>query len=54
MFQLMPEAIPMFDHFTPAAWLVRNPDVLAGESKPIEGTLAVAEHVFEKFNGLLD
>ena len=54
MFQLMPETIPMFDHFTPAAWLIRNPDALVGESKPIEDTLAVAEHVFEKFNGLLD
>ena len=54
MFQLMPDTIPMFDHFTPAAWLIRNPDVLAEESKPIEDTLAVAEHVFEKFNGLLD
>ena len=54
MFQLMPETIPIFDHFTPAAWLIRNPDVLTAESKPIEDTLAVAEHVFEKFNGLLD
>ena len=54
MFQLMPDTIPMFDHFTPAAWLIRNPDILAEESKPIEDTLAVAEHVFEKFNGLLD
>ena len=53
MFQLIPDTIPMFDHYTPAAWLIRNPDVLAGESKSIEGTLAVAEHVFEKFNGLL-
>ena len=53
IFQLMPDTIPMFDHFTPAAWLIRNPDVLAGESKPIKDTLAVAEHVFEKFNGLL-
>ena len=54
MFKLMPETIPTFDHFAPAAWLIRNLDVLAGESKPIEETLVVAEHVFEKFNGLLD
>ena len=53
MFQLMPDTIPMFDHYTPAAWLIRNPDVFAAESKPIEDTLAVAEHLFEKFNGLL-
>ena len=54
MFRLMPEAIPMFDHFTPAAWLIRNPEVLAGASRPVEDTLAVAEHLFEKFNDLLD
>ena len=54
MFQLMPDTFPLFDHFTPAAWLIRNPDVLAAESQPIEDTLAVAEYVFETFNGLLD
>ena len=54
MFQLMPLTIPMFDHFTPAAWLIRNLDALAAESKPIEETLSVAETVFETFNCLLD
>ena len=53
MFMLMPQTIPMFDHFTPAVWLIRNPDPLAGESKPIEATLSVAEQVFETFNRLL-
>lgn len=54
IFQLMPDTIPMFDHFTPAAWLIRNPDVLAGDSKPLEHTLNVAESVFKTFNDLLD
>ena len=54
MFRLMPEPIPIFDHFTPAAWLIRNPDTLAGDSEPIERTLSVAEQVFKTFNRLLD
>ena len=54
VFRLMPEKIPMFDHFTPAAWLIRNPDFLTARSKPIEDTLIVAERVFETFNSLLD
>ena len=54
MFKLMPQSIPMFDHFSPAAWLIRNPDPLAGESIPIEATLSVAEQMFETFNFLLD
>ena len=54
MFQLMPDTVPLFDHFTPAAWLIRNPDVLTGESTPVEQTLNVAENVFKTFNRLLD
>ena len=54
MFQLMEPPIPMFDHFTPSAWLIRNPDALAGERGPIEKTLSLAEQVFKTFNSLLD
>ena len=54
MFNVMPQTIPIFDHFTPAAWLIRNPDILTGESGLIEETLSVAEQVFETFNRLLD
>ena len=54
MFNVMPETIPVYDHYTPAAWLIRNPDMLTGESKGLEQTLSVAERVFETFNGLLD
>lgn len=53
MFKLLPEYIPMFDHYTPAAWLIRNPDVLSGESGALERTLSVAQRIFEKFNVLL-
>ena len=47
MFAIMPESIPEFDHFTPAAWLIRNPAMLTGESEAIRRTLAVAEQIFE-------
>ena len=53
MFNLMPETIPTFDHYTPAAWLIRNPDALSEESEQIEQTLSVAEDVFKTFNRLL-
>ena len=54
MFNVMPETIPVYDHYTPAAWLIRNPDFLESDLKAIERTLLVAERVFEAFNGLLD
>ena len=54
MFRLMPQTICTFDHFKPAAWLLRNPELLAKDSQPIEATLSVAEQVFKTFNRLLD
>lgn len=54
IFKLMPQSIPMFDHFNPAAWLIRNPELLAVNSRPVEATLLVAEKVFKTFNHLLD
>ena len=53
MFKVLPEDIPMFDHYTPAAWLIRHPDVLSAKSDALQRTLSVAEGVFETFNGLL-
>ena len=53
MFKLMPEPTPMFDHYTPAAWLIRNPDFLLHESEVLERTLSVAEKAFETYNRLL-
>ena len=54
MFNVMPQTIPVYDHYTPAAWLIRNPDTLMGDAEAIERSLSVAERVFEVFNGLLD
>ena len=50
----MPSDIPMFDHYTPASWLIRTPTILTEESDTVEQTLAVAERVFKTFNGLLE
>lgn len=52
-FRVMPDSIPMFDHFSPAAWLIRNPALLDGESAAIDRTLDLAEKVFAAFNTLL-
>ena len=52
-FRVMPETIPMFDHFRPAAWLIRNPMLLEKESAPIVRTLDRAEKIFETYNALL-
>ena len=54
MFNVMPESIPVFDHFTPAAWLIRNPAILTGESEAIQQALSVAERIFATLNGLLE
>lgn len=53
VFKTMPPEAPEFDHFAPADWLLRHPDVLSGESKEIQETLDRCEKVFSTMNGLL-
>jgi energy-coupling factor transporter ATP-binding protein EcfA2 len=50
-FNVMPEGIPVYDHFTPAAWLVRNVSVL--EDAGADASLDRAEALFKTFNQLL-
>jgi hypothetical protein len=52
-FKVMPEPSPTYDHFTPAAWLIRNPQALDGIATAIETTLGRAEKLFETLNGVL-
>jgi len=52
-FRVMPESVPMFDHFSPSAWLIRNPMILDGESAALARTLDRAERIFATFNKLL-
>lgn len=52
-FNLMPDSVPVFDHFTPAGWLIRNPKPLDAKSAAVGLTLDRAEAVFIAFNALL-
>ena len=52
-FRVMPPSSPQFDHFTPAAWLIRNAAFLDAKTSEIEQTLTLAETVFSTFNELL-
>lgn len=51
-FRVLPESVPTFDHFTPAAWLLANPTILQSEDEPILKTLERAEAIFKALNGL--
>ena len=53
LFRRMPDTVPMFNHFAPASWLIRNLGVLEGKSEAVERSLAVAERVFDTYNALL-
>ena len=52
-FNTLPDEIPVFDHFTPADWLIRHPQVLSESSADLECTFARAEKIFRTFNELL-
>jgi len=47
-FKLLPDSIPMFDHFTPASYLIRNPEFLDGDSPKIRDSLSRFEEAFER------
>lgn len=53
LFRLMPPEVPEFDHFTPARWLLENPQLLDDDSAEVSTTLDRAESVFKTFNALL-
>ncbi|SFW23713.1 AAA family ATPase [Nitrosovibrio sp. Nv17] len=43
-----------FGHYVPADYLMRNPQILDGDSEPVTGTLDCFEKVFKALNGFLD
>jgi predicted ATP-dependent endonuclease of OLD family len=49
----IPIPLPPFDHFTPAAWLIRNPDFLNDVSLNTSTAFDRAEKIFRFFNALL-
>ncbi|RTL91433.1 hypothetical protein EJV44_19400 [Ancylobacter aquaticus] len=51
-FNLLPEPVPLYNHFTPAAWLLGNPGVLSGETEAVLTTLDRAETLFKALNAL--
>jgi energy-coupling factor transporter ATP-binding protein EcfA2 len=53
-FKLLPLNTPAFDRFTPAEWLMRNPDALDGNGPRVEWTLDNAERVIRAINYKLD
>lgn len=53
VFRIMPPASPEFDHFTPAAWLLRHPECLENDTPGVLATLEASEKVIKTFNGLL-
>jgi predicted ATP-dependent endonuclease of OLD family len=53
-FNLLPEEIPVFDHFTPASWLIENPCLLDKKEKKINDSLSRFEEIFKILNGLLE
>ncbi|MDX1124785.1 AAA family ATPase [Sinorhizobium medicae] len=53
LFAVMPTSVPEFDHFTPAAWLIRNPKSLDGKGNAVAYSLDRAQKIFETYNRLL-
>jgi energy-coupling factor transporter ATP-binding protein EcfA2 len=52
-FNLLPANMPTFNHFAPAAWLVRHGEILNPANAEVAKTLDTAERVFKVFNDLL-
>lgn len=52
-FRVLPDSVPMLDHFAPAAWLIRNPKLLDGKSAAVTKTLDRAEAIFKTYNDLI-
>lgn len=51
-FNILPEPTPLYNHFTPASWLLVNPTILAGNEESVLETLDRAESLFKALNGL--
>jgi len=52
-FKLLPESIPMLDHYTPSQWLLENPSALDGDDPAVLNTLNRVEKLFEALNELI-
>lgn len=52
LFPTLSAEIPDFDHFTPARYLLNNPDILAGDSAMVTRSLERFENAFSSINSL--
>lgn len=52
-FRTMTPNAPQFDHFSPAEWLLKHPELLENNTPEVETTLNNFAAVIEKFNPLL-
>lgn len=52
-FRVLPEEIPEYSHYRPADWLIRNSNVLDGDTTEITETLEKAEKVIAVYNAML-
>lgn len=53
LFNIMGSSAPVFDHFSPASWLIQNQNVLAEDSSAVSETLDRFERLFEAINAHL-
>lgn len=53
LFKLMPAAVPEFNHFGAARWLLENPTLLDSDSPAVIATLDRFEKIFKTFNALV-
>jgi hypothetical protein len=53
LFKTMPPEVSEFDHFSPANWLLRHPELLDGDNAVVTQTLDGVEKVFETLNSFL-
>lgn len=52
-FRTMPAEVPEFDHFGPANWLLKHPELLEGDDAIVKTTLDRAEAIFSVYNKML-
>lgn len=52
-FKVLPEPMPLYSHFAPAAWLLANLNIMHVDAEPVLATLERAEVLFKKLNHLL-
>ncbi|WP_392711056.1 AAA family ATPase [Rhizobium ruizarguesonis] len=52
-FRLLPDSVPVFNHFTPSQWLLQNADVLGEKDEATSRTLDRAENLIKTLNSLL-